>query len=118
MRQFRFECCPLVQEISSAVHDLPCFGGGFSLCLFTGISTLGIYFFAPPPFSGAGTAFHQPLPAVSVLCRFSIYFSVLRGSLALDAAHWLRDELCDLLSALLWGVAYHPPALHFPDSLH
>jgi hypothetical protein len=24
------------------------------------------------------------------------------------------DEFCDLLPALLWGVAYHPPALCLP----
>jgi hypothetical protein len=45
---------PLVQAISFAIHYLPCFGGGFLLCLFTELSTLGVYFFALPPFSGAG----------------------------------------------------------------
>jgi hypothetical protein len=52
----------LVQEISSAIHYLPFFGGGFLLCLFTGISMLEVYFFAPPPFCGAGSVFHQPPP--------------------------------------------------------
>jgi hypothetical protein len=47
---------PLIQEINSAIDYLPCYGGGLSLCLFTGVSMLGlgVYFFAPPPFSGAG----------------------------------------------------------------
>jgi hypothetical protein len=52
--QFSFECFSLVQEISSVIHYLPCFGGGLSLCLFTGISMLGVYFFAPLSFSGEG----------------------------------------------------------------
>jgi hypothetical protein len=25
-----------------------------------------------------------------------------------------QDELCDQLPALLWGIAYHPPALGLP----
>jgi hypothetical protein len=58
---------PLVQEISSAIFYLPCFGNGFLLCLFPGISMLEFYFFALPPFSGAGSVFHQPPSAVHVL---------------------------------------------------
>jgi hypothetical protein len=48
--QFKFKIFPQVWEISSVVHFLSCFGGGFLLCLFTGISMLGTYFFAPSPF--------------------------------------------------------------------
>jgi hypothetical protein len=35
------------------------------LCLFTGISMLGVYFFVPPHFSGARSVFHQS-PMLSV----------------------------------------------------
>jgi hypothetical protein len=34
--QFKFACCPQVQEISSVAHQLSCFGGGYSLYFFTG----------------------------------------------------------------------------------
>jgi hypothetical protein len=64
MWQFKFERCPQVQEIISVVHWLSCFEGSFLLCLFTGISALGTYFFAPSPFSGAESVFHQ-LPLLS-----------------------------------------------------
>jgi hypothetical protein len=94
--QFKFECCPQVQEISSAVHYLPWFGGGFSPCLFTGISILGVCYFAPLPFSGAGSVFHQP-----PLCLWVL----LNGS---------GNELCDLLPALLCGVASCLPTLCLP----
>jgi hypothetical protein len=40
--QFNFECCPLVEEISSAIHYLPCFEDGLLLCLFTESSVLGV----------------------------------------------------------------------------
>jgi hypothetical protein len=65
VEQFKFECCALVQEMIPVIHYLPCFGGGFLLCLFIGVSALGAYFFALPPFSGAGSVFHQP-PLLSV----------------------------------------------------
>jgi hypothetical protein len=67
--QFSFESCPLFQDISSEIHYLPCFGSDFLLCLFTEISMLGFYFFVPPPFSGVGSVFHQPL-LLTVWCLF------------------------------------------------
>jgi hypothetical protein len=33
---FKFACCPQVPEISSIVHQPPCFGVVFSLCWFIG----------------------------------------------------------------------------------
>jgi hypothetical protein len=105
------ECCPLVQEIISVTYYLSCFGGGLLLCLFTGISKLGVYFFAPPPFSGAGSVFHL-LPSLSMLdynmlfvfqfCRAVWFWMLLFGS---------GDHLCDPLPALLRGMAYCLPAL-------
>jgi hypothetical protein len=110
--QFKFACCPQVQEMSSVVHELPCFGDGFSLCLFPGVSAQGVYFFAPSPFSGVGSVFHQP-PLLSVcydgllfvfqFCRAIWLWVLLTGS---------GDEFCDPLPALLWGVAYHLLAFH------
>jgi hypothetical protein len=64
--QFSFECYPLVQEISSAIHYLTFFGGGLLLFFFTGISMLGVYFFALSPFSEAGCVL-LALPADCVL---------------------------------------------------
>jgi hypothetical protein len=114
VEQFKFGCCPLVQEISSVVHYLPCFGSGFSLCLFTGVYALGAYFSALPPFSGPGSVFHQP-PLLSMcyddalfvfqFCRAIRFWMLLTGS---------EHELCDPLPALLWRVAYRLPALHLP----
>jgi hypothetical protein len=75
----------MVQEIIPVIHYLPCFGGVLSLCLFTGISVLGVYLFAPPLFSGAGCV--PPTPSfVCVLLQFAVCFSVLWGSSVLDAA--------------------------------
>jgi hypothetical protein len=45
------------------------------LCLFTGISMLGVYFFAPPAFSGADSVFHQPLCCQCVVMVFCLLFS-------------------------------------------
>jgi hypothetical protein len=64
--QFRFVCCSQVLEISCVVHQLSCFGVGFSLCLITGSR-----FFASPPFSGARSVIHQPVPCcqhVMIVC--------------------------------------------------
>jgi hypothetical protein len=71
-------------------NPLPaCFGGGLLLCLFTGISMLGIYLFALPSFSGAGC--FPPVPSSEhVFLQFVVCFSVLHGSSVLDAAFYLR----------------------------
>jgi hypothetical protein len=74
---------PLVQEIISVIHYLPCFGGGLSLCLFTGISALLVYFFALPPFSGAGCV--PPTPVVCALLQSLFVFQFCRA-VVLDAA--------------------------------
>jgi hypothetical protein len=73
------------------------FGGGFSPCLFTGISTLGVYFFALPPFSGAGSVFCQA-PLLSVCYDGSLFVFQFCGEVWL----WVLftgpgNELCDPL---------------------
>jgi hypothetical protein len=75
---------------------------------------LGAYFFAPPPFTGSGSVFHQPL-LLSVCYESSLFVFQFYGEIWL----WVLltgsgDELCDTLPALLQGVAYPPPAF----SLH
>jgi hypothetical protein len=63
----------VVQEISSAIHYLPCFGGGLLLCSFTGISTLGVYFFARLLSLGQ-VVFQLPTP-LSMLDYSSLFIS-------------------------------------------
>jgi hypothetical protein len=83
------------------------------LCLFAGVSTLGVYFFALSPFSGAGivpsatsaSVFYDGSLFVFQFCRTVWLWVLLTGS---------GDDLCDLLPALLQGVAYRPPALLLP----
>jgi hypothetical protein len=77
--------------------------------LFTGISALGVYFFALLPFSGAGSVFHQP-PLLSVCYDSLLFVFQFCGAVA----HWLRDKLCDPLPAVLGGVAHCQPALCLP----
>jgi hypothetical protein len=84
------------------------------LCLFTGISVLGVYFFAPLPFSGAVSVFHQP-PLVSVFYDGSLFvFQFCRAVRFWVLLTISGDDPCDPLPALLWGVAYHPPAVSLP----
>jgi hypothetical protein len=73
--QFSFECCPLVQKISSAIHYLPCFGSGLLLCFCIGVSALGVYFFALPPFSGTGSVFQLPLNCPCFITVYYLLFS-------------------------------------------
>jgi hypothetical protein len=101
--QFSFDCCPLVQEISSTIHYLSCFGGGLSLCLFTGISTLGVYFFALSPFPGEGSVFHLP-PPLSVLDYSSLFFSFV-GKFGFVCCS-LVQEISYLLCFREWLIAH------------
>jgi hypothetical protein len=57
---------------------------------FLCVVLLGAYFFASPPFSGAGQRSVSQLHAVSVLCWFADCFSILQHHLTLDVVHWLR----------------------------
>jgi hypothetical protein len=114
VKQFRFQYFPLVQEITSVVHYLPCICDAFSLCLFTGISVLGVYFSDLSLFSVAVSVFHQP-PLLSVCYDGLLFIFQFCGAVWL----WVlltssRNELCDPLPALLWGVAYRLPALCLP----
>jgi hypothetical protein len=56
------------------------------------VSMLGIYFFCPAPFLWGrfSVALPPSPPAVSVWWQFTVYFSVLWGSLTLSAAYWFR----------------------------
>jgi hypothetical protein len=107
--QFKFECSPQVQEISSVVHYLPCFGDGFSLCSFTRISALGVYFFASPPFSGPGSVFHQP-PLLSVCYDILLFvFQFCRAVMIHMLLTVSGDELCDQLPTLLVHFQHSHP---------
>jgi hypothetical protein len=84
------------------------------LCFFTEISMLGIYFFALPPFFGAGSVSHQS-PLVCMCYDGSLFVFQSCGAVWL----WVLltgsgDELCDPLPALLWGVADCLLALALP----
>jgi hypothetical protein len=95
--QFSFESCPFVQRISSEIHYLPCFGGGLLLCLFTGISELGAYFLAPPPFSGAGCV--PPAPLLSMFYYCSLFFSFSRN---------FSFGCCSLVQEMISVIHYLP----------
>jgi hypothetical protein len=85
----------------------------FAVLVYWGFCTGGL-FICPAPFSLAGSVFHQP-PLLSVcydsllfvfqFCRVVLLWVLLTGS---------GDELCDLLPALLQGVAYCPSTLCLP----
>jgi hypothetical protein len=108
--QFNFECCPLVQEISSAIHYLSCFGGGLLLRFFIGFSALGVYFFALSLLWDklCSTSPLHCLCFITVCClffRFSGFGCCCLPQEMISMIHYLP---------VLWGVAYGPPAL----SLH
>jgi hypothetical protein len=96
--QFSFEYCIQVQEISSAIRYLPCLGGGLSLCLFTGISTVGVYFFAPPTFSGAGCVL--PPPPLSAFYYSSLFVFQFFGHFSFG---------CCSLAQEMSSVIHYPP---------
>jgi hypothetical protein len=124
--QFKFEYYPQVKEISSVVHYLSCFGGGFSLCLFTGISALGAYFFALPPFFWGRFSVPSAPSADSMLlwftgCFFSFVGQVDFGccSLAQEMSSVIHYLLCFgecLVTSLL--LAFLPFQCLFSNSLH
>jgi hypothetical protein len=82
--------------------------------LFTGTFVLGVCFFAPPPFSGIGSVFHQLLLLSmgydSLLLVFQ-FCGAVRFRMLLTGS---GDELCDPLPALIQRVAYRLPALGLP----
>jgi hypothetical protein len=69
--QFKFACCPQVQEISSVFHQLFCFGVGFLLCLFT-----GDLFLCLAPFLWGKSVICQPVPSCQcvVIVHYSFFF--------------------------------------------
>jgi hypothetical protein len=111
--QFGFGCCSLAQGMSSVIHYMPYFGGGLLLCLFTGISMLGAYFFALLHFCQAGCIPPAP-PAVCVVLQFTVCFSVFGAIWFWMLLSGSGDELCDPIPFLLQGMAYCLPTL----SLH
>jgi hypothetical protein len=86
----------------------------FPVLIYWGFCAGGLFPFPIPFLWGRFCVLSAP-SVVSELWWFTICFSILGGSLTLSAAHCSGDELCDPLSALLWGVAYCPPALSLPD---
>jgi hypothetical protein len=108
--QFKFECCPQVQDISSVVHQVSCFGVGFLLCLFT-----LCLFLCLAPFSVATSVIHQLAPCcqcvVMVLCLFFQFCRAVWLWMLLTGS---GDELCGLLPALCQAVAYHPSIVGLP----
>jgi hypothetical protein len=90
---------------------LPAMLSRWLIILFTESSALGGYFFALPLFSGASSVFHPP-PLLSVLDYSSLFdFQFCRAVQFWMLFSCLGNQLCDPLPALLWGVAYSPPAL-------
>jgi hypothetical protein len=82
--------------------------------LFNGISGLGAYFFAQPLSLGQGQCSISPI-LLSVCYDGSLFVFQFCGAVWL----WVLltgsgDDLCDLLPALLPGVAYCPPAVSLP----
>jgi hypothetical protein len=86
---------------------LPCFGSGFSLCLFTGVSTLEGYFFAPPPFCGAGSVYCQP-PLLSVCYDSSLFFSFV-GQFGFSLAQEKSSVIPYLPCFQEWLMPSHSP---------
>jgi hypothetical protein len=76
------------------------------------MSMLGDYFFALPPFSGAGSVFCQP-SLLSVCYDGSLFvFQFFRAFWLWGLLTGSGDGLCYLLPALLQEVAYRLPTLH------
>jgi hypothetical protein len=71
VEQFSFECCPLLQEISFAIHCLPCFEGGLCCVCFLGVQ-LWEFISLPCPLSLGHIVFDLS-PALS-LFNYSLRF--------------------------------------------
>jgi hypothetical protein len=89
------------------VHQLPCFGGGFFLCLITG----GL-FLCLAPFPWGKVSDPSASPLLSVCCDGSLFVFQFCSTIWL----WVLltgpgDEPCGLLPVLLQAAAYHPPAV-------
>jgi hypothetical protein len=82
--QFKFVCCPQVQEISSVFHQLSCFGVGFSLCLFT-----TVLFLCLAPFIWGKVSDLSARSLLSVFCDGSLFFNFAEP-FDFGFAHWLR----------------------------
>jgi hypothetical protein len=98
---------PQVPEISSVVHQLPCFEVGFSLCWFTRGLFLCLSPFLwgkvrDPSASFLLSVCYAGLLIVFQFCSVVWLWMLLTGS---------GDELCGLLSILLQAVAYHLPTV-------
>jgi hypothetical protein len=102
--QFKFACCPQVLVISSVVHQLSCFGVGFSLSLFTG----GLFLCLTPFLWGKirDPSCCDGLLFVFQFCRAVWLWVLLIGS---------EDEHCGSLPAQLQAATYHSPTVGFPD---
>jgi hypothetical protein len=111
--QFNFACCPQVQEISSVVHQLSCFGGGYLLYLFTRGLFLCLTSFlwgkvSDPSAGSLLSGCCDYLLFVFQFCGAIWFWVLLTGS---------GDDFCGLLPALLQAVAYHLTAVGIPAFL-
>jgi hypothetical protein len=109
VEQFSFECLPLVQEIFSAIHYLPLFGGGLSTVFVSGILHWG-FISLPCPLS-LGQVQYATRPLLSRFYHSLLFVFQFYGAVQF----WMvfsgsGDELCDPLPSLLGGVVYCPPA--------
>jgi hypothetical protein len=82
----------------------------FAVLVYWGFHT-GSLFLCPTPF----------LCSISPLCCQCVECSLFVFQFCRAVWLWVLltgsgDELCDLLPALLWGVAYRQPTLHLPAS--
>jgi hypothetical protein len=125
MGQFKFECCPQVQEISSVVYYLPALEVAFQCACLLGLPVLGGYFFAPPLFSGAHSVFHQPhlLSVCYESLLFVFSFPGQFGGGCCSLAQEMSSVICYLPCFRDWLIACLllaclPFQFLFTDSLH
>jgi hypothetical protein len=105
--QFNFECCRLVQEISSVIHYLSWFAVAYRCVCLLRVQCWGFIPLLQPLSLGR---FSVPPAPSAVLDRlqFTACFSILWGSWFWMLLSGSGDQLCDPLPALLWVVAYCP----------
>jgi hypothetical protein len=108
--QFKFECCPQVQEIIYVVYQLSCFVIGFLLFLVTG----GL-FLCLTPFPWGQVSDPSAGCLLSACCDGLLFvFQFFRAIWLWLLLTGLRDELCGMLPALLQAVAYPQTAVSLP----
>jgi hypothetical protein len=108
VRQFTFECCPLLQEISSAIHYLPCLEVTYHCVCLLRVQHWEISSLPHPLFRGKFNM--PPIPSpVHVRLQFIVCFSVLLGSLGRDADIWVRRSSLWSTTCPASGSGFLPP---------